>query len=459
MELQKFSDKEKEQLSKSALEHVLIHWASNADLAKEVKIFTAGEGCYIYDIHGNKYLDSFSSLITSIFGHGRPEMKEAIMEQMDQIAFFPNYHDAFTVPLIKLADKLAEITPGDLEVAFFVTTGSEANETALKMARQYHWTNGEPHRYKVIARKYSYHGTTLGATSYTGIPPLRQCVEPLMPGALFTYPARCHDCELGLDKKTCDLKCLELLEKMIQWENSETISAMIMDPIPGSNSGYPIPRDGYLQGIREICDKYGILLIFDEIQVGFGKTGKWFACENWGVTPDMMAISKALTAGYLPLAVTMTTKKIADVFNKEPGSEFRSGGTYGGHPLSCAVALKTIEIMEKEKVVEKAAETGAYLKAELEKLYKYKIVGDIRGIGMIWAIELVADRDSNRKFDSKLKVGTFIRDWCWDNGMILRNNGNTLVIAPALVMTKEEVDMMVGRINEAIPLAMEHFGL
>ena len=459
MELQKFSDKKKEQLSKSALEHVLIHWASNADLAKEVKIFTAGEGCYIYDIHGNKYLDSFSSLITSIFGHGRSEMKEAITEQMDKIAFFPNYHDAFTVPLIQLADKLVEITPGDLEVAFFVTTGSEANETALKMARQYHWANGEPHRYKVIARKYSYHGTTLGATSYTGIPPLRQCVEPLMPGALFTYAARCHDCELGLDKKTCDLKCLELLEKMIQWENSETISAMIMDPIPGSNSGYPIPRDGYLQGIREICDKYGILLIFDEIQVGFGKTGKWFACENWDVTPDMMAISKALTAGYLPLAVTMTTKKIADVFNKEPGSEFRSGGTYGGHPLSCAVALKTIEIMQKEQVVEKAAETGAYLKAELEKLYKYKIVGDIRGMGMIWAIELMADRDSNTKLDPKLKVGTFIRDWCWDNGMILRNNGDTLVIAPALVMSGEEVDMMLGRINEAIQAAMKHFGL
>ena len=459
MDLQKFTESEKNQLKKTALENILVHWGNNEDLAKGPKIFTAGEGCYIYDIHGNKYLDSFSSLITSIFGHGRPEMKEAIMEQMDQIAFFPNYHDAFTVPLIQLADKLAEITPGDLEVAFFVTTGSEANETALKMARQYHWANGEPHRYKVIARKYSYHGTTLGATSYTGIPPLRQCVEPLMPGALFTYAARCHDCELGLDKKTCDLKCLELLEKMIQWENSETISAMIMDPIPGSNSGYPIPRDGYLQGIREICDKYGILLIFDEIQVGFGKTGKWFACENWGVTPDMMAISKALTAGYLPLAVTMTTKKIADVFNKEPGSEFRSGGTYGGHPLSCAVALKTIEIMEKEEVVEKAAETGAYLKAELEKLYKYKIVGDIRGMGMIWAIELMAERDSNTKLDPKLKVGTFIRDWCWDNGMILRNNGDSLVIAPALVMTKEEVDMMLGRINEAIQAAMKHFGL
>lgn len=457
MELQEFSEKEKQQLQKNALEHVIVHWASNEDLAKEPKVFTAGEGCYIYDIHGNKYLDSFSSLITSIFGHGRPEMKQAVMEQMDRIAFFPNYHDSFTVPLLQLAEKLAEIMPGDLEVSFFVNSGSEANETALKMARQYHWANSEPHRYKVIARKRSYHGTTLGITSYTGIPALRECVEPLIPGALFVDPVNFYDCASGLDQSSYVLTCLKTLEEMIQWENPDTISAMIMDPIPGSNSGYPIPPDGYLQGVRELCDKYGILLVFDEVQTGFGKTGKWFACEHWNVTPDIMSVSKALTAGYLPLGVMTTTKKIAEVFNKEPGSEFRSGSTYGGHPVSCAVALATIDIMEKEEVVEQAAATGRYLKTELEKLYQYKIVGNVSGIGMIWAIELVADRDTNTKFDPKLNVGTFIRDWCWEHGMILRNNGNMLVIAPALVMTREEVDIILGQLNEAIPIAMKHF--
>ena len=457
MELQKFSEKEKQQFQKNALERVIAHWASNEDLAKEPKVFTAGEGCYVYDIHGNKYLDSFSSLITSTLGHGRPEMKQAVMEQMDRIAFFPNYHDSFTVPLLQLAEKLAEIMPGDLEVSFFVNSGSEANETALKMARQYHWANGEPHRYKVIARKRSYHGTTLGITSYTGIPALRECVEPLMPGALFIDPVNFYDCASGLDKSSYVLTCLKTLEEMIQWENPDTISAMIMDPIPGSNSGYPIPPDGYLQGVRELCDKYGILLVFDEVQTGFGKTGKWFACEHWNVTPDIMSVSKALTAGYLPLGVMTTTKKIAEVFNKEPGSEFRSGSTYGGHPVSCAVALATIDIMEKEEVVEKAAATGKYLKTELEKLYQYKIVGNVSGIGMIWAIELVADRDTNTKFDPKLNVGTFIRDWCWEHGMILRNNGNMLVIAPALVMTREEVDIILGQLNEVIPIAMKHF--
>ena len=243
MKLQRFSDVEIQQMQKVANDNILAHWASNEDLAKGAKIFTGGEGCYVYDIHGNKYLDSFSSLITCILGHGREEMKKAIMEQMDKLAFFPNYHDSFTVPQIKLAEKLAEIMPGDLEVSFFISSGSEANETALKMARQYHWTNGEPHRYKVIARRYSYHGTTLGATSYTGIPPLRQCVEPLMPGALFTHPVNCYECELGLERSSCEMTCLNMLEKLIKWENSETISAMIMDPVPGSNFGYPLPPD------------------------------------------------------------------------------------------------------------------------------------------------------------------------------------------------------------------------
>jgi len=459
MELQKFSEKEKQHLQKVAMENVIAHAASNEDLAKGPKVITAGEGCYVYDIDGNKYLDSFSSLITSIFGHGRPEMKQAMMEQMDRLAFFPNYQDSFTVPMLQLAEKLANIMPGDLEVSFFVTSGSEANETALKMARQYHWANGEPHRYKVIARKSSYHGTTLGITSYTGIPSLRECVEPLMPGAVFVEPVDFYNYGSGLDKESYGLGCLKALEETIKWENPNTISAMIMDPIPGSNSGYPIPPDGYLQGVRKLCDKYGIFLIFDEVQTGFGKTGKWFACENWDVTPDFMSVSKAITAGYLPLAVMMTTKKIADVFKNKPGSEFRSISTFGGHPVSCAVALATIDIMEKEKVVEQAAATGKYLQAELEKLYEYKIVGNVSGMGMIWAIDLVADRDTSTKLGSNHNVGTFIRDWCWEHGMILRNNGNMLVVAPALVMTREEVDIILSQLNEVIPIAMKHFGL
>jgi 4-aminobutyrate--pyruvate transaminase len=459
MNIPKFTEKEKEQLARSGAELILTHWANNEDLAKDPKIFTTGEGVYLYDINGKKYFDTFSSLVTNILGHGRPEISQAIADQLEYLDFFPNYHDTYNVPIIKLAEKLAEILPGDLEVSFFVCSGSEANETALKMAKQYFWQTGKPHKYKVIARKYSYHGTTLGAASYTGFPDQWECLEPMIPGRLFAPPARCCECDLGLEVNTCKLACLQAMEKIIKWEHPDTIAAIIMDTIPGSNIGYPLPPDGYLRGVRELCNKYDIILIFDEVQVGFGKTGKWFACENWDVTPDIITLSKSITAGYAPLGVSVTTRKIADVFRQGPGTEFRSGSTYGGCPISCAIALATIDIMQREKLVERASETGKYLKAELEKLYEHKIVGDVRGIGMLWAIELLADRKTKTRLAADLKVGTFIRDWCWQNGMILRNNGDTLVIAPALTTTGEEINYMLDQIDRAIGHAEKHFGL
>ena len=459
MELQGFTDQEIEQLSKSALEYILPHSARNADLAKGGKIFTAGEGCYVYDIHGNRYLDTFGSLLTNIVGHHNAEIKQAVMEQMDRLEFFPNYQDSFTVPMIRLAEKLAEIMPGALEVTFFTNSGSEANEQAIKMARQYHWQNGRKHRYKVIARRSAYHGTTLATTSLTGYTKSRQVFEPLMPGSLFAPPARCEKCNQGVEHSTCDLSSLNAIEEMVEWEDPESISAIILDPLPGSNLGYVLPPRGYLQGVRDLCDRHGIILVFDEVQTGFGKTGKWFACENWGVTPDIMTISKGLTSGYMPLGAAVASRKIVNAFRQGPGSEFRGICTYGGHTLSCAAALANIAIMQREKIVELAAETGRYLKAELQKLYRHKIVGEVRGIGMVWALELVADRETRARLPGDLNVGAFVRDWCWENGMILRNNADILVIAPALTMTREEIDIMVGKINDVIGLVTNEFRL
>ncbi len=456
MKLTKFTEQEKQELIKVGLENVITHWADNDDLRKEPKVFAAGEGCYVYDINGRKYLDTFSSLITSICGHNRPEIKEAVIAQLDKIAFFPNYHDSFSVPLIQLAKKLSEIMPGDLEVSFFVNSGSEANETAIKLARQYFWQTGKRGKYKVISRKNSYHGTTIAAASYSGFPSLWEFLDPTVSGHLFaTAPNR----EIEADQKDGGQASLSDMEEMIIREGADTIAALIMDPVPGSNSGYPIPPDGYLQKVRDLCNKYDIFLIFDEIQTGFGKTGKWFACQNWGVTPDIITVSKALTGGYAPLGVAVTTKKIANVFKQEAGAEFRSGSTYGGHPVSCAVALANIQIMEKENLVQRAADSGKYIKAELEKLFKYKVVSRLQGMGMIWALKLGADREKNVDLDPKLKVGAFIRDYCWNNGMILRNNAETLVIAPAIVMTKAEIDIMISTIEKAIVAAIKHFGL
>ena len=448
MIIPKYTKKEIEHLKKAVHEKILGSWICNEDLDKEVKIFTAGEGCYIYDINGRKILDTFSSLITTAVGHGRTEIRDAIAKQMDSLEFFPIYHDGFTVPQIKLAEKLAELAPGDLEVSCFVNSGSEANEFAIKMARQYFWQIGQPNRKKIIARRGSYHGTTIGTTSVTGFADLREVSEPV-PGCLFAPQVKCSQCEFGLKYPSCNLCCLRSLEKLIVSEGPETVAAIIMDSLPGSNSGYPLAPKEYIKGVRELCDKYGILLIFDEVQTGFGKTGYWFACQYYGVVPDFMDVSKAITSGYQPLGAVITKKKIADVFKQGPGSEFRTGSTYGGHTLACVAALANIEIFEKEHLVEHAAKLGKYIAKRFKELKQYSVVDTISGIGTLWAIELKSDKP----------IGTWIRDWCWENGMILRNNGNMLVIAPALVMTTEEFDKVMEFLHNGIKAGMKHFKL
>jgi len=440
MELMTFTEQSKSELRRDALAHIIPHFANNANLAKNPKVFVRGEGCYLYDIEGKRYLDTFASLLTTICGHNRTEIASAVQKQMADLEFFPNYEDTFTLPLIELARKLAQIMPGDLSVSFFVNSGSEANETALKVARQYHVERGEPHRYKIIARKLSYHATTLGGISATGLPWFREYFEPLLPGVVFAPAARKND----------GLSSLREMERIIEFEGPKSVSAIIMDPIPGSNTGFPLPPDGYLEGVRELCDKHGILLIFDEVQTGFGKTGKWFACEHWNVTPDIMTIGKGFTGGYIPLGATVMTTKVAEQF-REPGHELRSGSTYGGHTVACAATLENLAIIEREHLVENAAQLGQYVSAELGKLRRYPIVGEATGIGLLWAVRLTVD--------AGLRVGNWIRDWCWDHGMILRNNGDILVLAPALIITREQVDEIIGLMAQAIEAAIEHFKL
>ncbi len=448
MKKTEFTKKEIAELKRDALKYIIPHFAHNPI---DPKIFVRGEGCWLWDIEGNRYLDTFASLLTTICGHHQPKVAAAIREQLDKLEFFPNYVDTYTVPLIRLSRKLAQIMPGDLEVSFYVNSGSEANETAIKMARQYHRECGRPERFKIIGRKHSYCGTTLGSASATGIAWFREYFEPLLPGFIIGPSAHATASELGL-KDPDGLAGLRAMEKLVEWEGPKSIAAMIMDPIPGSNVGYPLPPKGYLEGIRKLCDRHGILLIFDEVQTGFGKTGRWFACEHWGVIPDIITIGKGFTGGYIPLGAAVARRKIAKVFMKKPGSELRSGSTYGGHTIACAATLANIEVIEEKKLVERAAKYGKYLEKKLNALRKkYSIVGEARGIGMLWALEL--------DVDPKLGVGGWIRDYCWKNGMILRNNGDILVYAPALIMTQKEIDEMLARTEKAIKAAVKHFKL
>lgn len=452
------SEREAEELIRAARKYVWTSLSDYGDIEKAPKIFVKGEGCYLIDVNGKRYLDTFASLLTTVCGHHRPEVAQAVQRQMAQLEFFPNYHDCYTVPVIRLAEKLAQIAPGELSVSYFVNDGSEACESAIKMAKQYFWQRGERSHYKIIARRYSYHGATLGALSATGLPEFREPFQPLVPGFIHAMSTWCYHCELDLEPSSCGLACLKNLEQTILGEHPRTVAAVIVDPIPGSNIGYPVPPDGYLQGLRALCDQYGILLIFDEIQVGFGKTGKLFACEHWDVVPDFMCLAKGFTGGYLPMGAVLTTSQIADEFRRK-NKDFHHGFTFSGHPTVAAAVLAHIEILEREHLVQRAATMGKVLKERLERFYTYPIVGDVRGIGMILAIELVADRETRTPLDPKLQVGTWIRDYCWEQGMILRNNGDILVIAPAFTIAEDEADGMVALMEQAISEAITHFRL
>ena len=438
----------------AASRHLWQNYFPDRGPAQQPRVLVRGEGLYVYDSEGKRYMDTFASLLTTLCGHGRPEVIEAVKSQMERLAFFPGGYDYVMESSVRLAEVLAEITPGTLSVSFLVNDGSEASEAAIKMARQYFKVKGQEGRQKVIFRRYSYHGATLGALSATGLPGLRRPFEPLVPGFTHVMPARCYRCELGLDPSSCGLVCLKNLEATVEWEGPESVAAIIMDPIPGSNTGFPSPPDGYLQGVRELCDRHGILLIFDEIQVGFGRTGRMFCCENWGVTPDILVVAKGFSGGYLPLGAAIATEEIAQTFHKLGG--FRHVHTYAGHATACAAALANIQIILREDLVRRSAELGAYLEERLRGLYRHPMVGDVRGMGTLWAVELVADRETRAPFSPAGQAGGFISRFCRDAGMILRNNGDILVMAPALVMTREQADEMVDMVDRAIAGAMGH---
>ena len=442
-----------------ALKHILFSLGNYGDIERSgVKIIERGEGCYIYDADGRKYLDTFASLLTTICGHHRPEVHEAMLRQMRQIEFYPIYHDCLTPVVIELARRLAELAPGDLEVSFFVSDGSDATESAIKMARQYFWEQGDKRRNKILYRRNSYHGATYAAMAATGLQSFREPHEPLSPGFVQVMAPNPYRCELGLDPEESARIALRNAEAIINWQGPHTIAAIILDPIPGSNVGYPVPPPFYLPELKALCDKHGILTIYDEIQVAMGKTGRMFCCEHWDVVPDFLCLGKGFSGGFAPMGAVLTTAQIADVFRR-PGHELRHGFTFAGHPVSAAAVLAVLDIIEQDNLVEHAAKMGAHLKEKLDELYRHPIVGDVRGMGLLMAVELVADKDTRAPLDPSLNVGGFVRDHCYRHGMILRNNGDILVLAPPLIVTEEIIDEIVTNIDRAIAAAIEHFAL
>jgi adenosylmethionine-8-amino-7-oxononanoate aminotransferase len=452
----------REELTKGSTEQVWLNFASGEELRRrEPKVITEGKGATFTDADGHEVIDGFAAMQSCQVGHGREEIARAVYEQMLRLEFAPAVIDFFTVPLIELANKLTEIMPKSLSRTYFTNDGSEAVEVALKIAKQYWWEKGYRKRYKIISRRWAYHGVTMGALSCTGHPYFRPALEPMVPGVTHVPPPYCYRCDYGLSYPGCDVFCAKAIDQAITWENPESVAAVIAEPLMGAALGYADPPAAYWPAVQEICRRQGVLLIVDEVLDGFCRTGKWFACQHWDVEPDIMTMAKGITSGYLPLGATATRAEIADVFcGDQATSDLRHGHTYGGHTTACAAAVANLRIMERENLVERAQTMGAYIREQIRALFdKHPTMGDLRGLGMLYGIELVADRQSKGHLPRDKAVGNWIRRRAWDLGLIIRADADILLLAPPLTITKDEADRMVAIVDQAIGEAEQQLSL
>ena len=387
-------------LSELAKRHLWMHFTRLSGFEEhEVPIISRGDGCYVFDQHGKRYLDGLSGLFTVQVGHGRTELAEAAAAQASKLAYFPTWSFAHE-PAIELATRLAGMAPGGLNRVFFTPTGGDAVETALKLSRQYWKLRGQPARTKMISRYLSYHGTSMGALSLTGVPAIKTPFEPLVPGAVKVqtpYRYRCHDCS---HLAACTLRCADDLALRIEMEGPDTVAAVFMEPLQNTGGAFA-PPEGYWARVREICDHYDVLLVSDEVISAFGRLGHMFGSLRYGYQPDMITFAKGVTSGYSPLGGVMISDRIAESFMGDAGA-FLQGQTFGSHPVSCAVANVNLDIFEREDICGHVRANEAAFKAGLETLRDIPIVGDVRGEGYFLAIELVTDQGTKGMFDDAL---------------------------------------------------------
>lgn len=434
------------ELSDLARRHLWMHFTRLSAYAdQEVPIMVRGDGCYVWDAHGTRYLDALSGLFTVQLGHGRADLAEVAADQARTLEYFPIWSYAHP-PAIQLAAKLAELAPGDLNRVFFTTGGSEAVESAWKLARQYFRVRGEPHRYKVISRNVAYHGTTLGALAINGVAALRAPFEPLTPGGIKVPNTDRYRCRMCAHASACTLACADAIEDAILMEGAETVAAVFLEPVQNAG-GCIVPPDGYFARVREICDRYGVLLVSDEVICAFGRIGHMFGAQRYDYLPDMVTCAKGLTSGYSPLGAVICRDFLAEPFLDE-GTSFLHGITFGGHPVSCAVGLKNLEVFDEEGILEHVRANEAGFRERLDALTDIPIVGDVRGAGYFFALELVKDRDTKASFDhaeSESLLRDFLSPRLFDAGMICRTDdrGDPVIqLSPPLVAGPEELDVI-----------------
>ena len=444
--------------NESSLEHLFLDFQQMKEFARHPLIMKKAEGVWYEDVNGKKYLDGLSGIFVVNLGHGNRKIIDAMKKQLDELSFAPPIHST-NLRAIELADLISSITPGDLHTVKLFSGGSEATEAAMKLARQYHKQTGNPQKFKIISLYDSYHGATMGALGASGITKRKTIFEPFGPGYLHVFPPTCYRCPYGLNYPECDILCARIVEQIVKKEGPETISAFIIEPI-GNTGGIVTPPPGYFEILREICDKYNILLIFDEIITGFGRTGEMFAAQTFGTTPDIICMGKAMASGYAPIGGIVFSDRVAEAFygREEEQLHFNHGHTFGGNPLSCAAAIASISEVRDRDLPRKAREKGARVVERLQKLHP-NVIGNIRGKGLLIGAEFVKDLKTKEKFDERFKFGVQVGKAALQKGVILRFDPDWIAFAPPLIIENNEIDRMMNVFEESLQqvLATDNF--
>jgi putrescine aminotransferase len=438
--------------------HHLHPFTDHKDLhAKRSRIITRAEGVYIFDADGSKILDGMSGLWCVNSGYGRQEIVDAVAEQMRELPYYNNFFQCAHPPSIELAAMLTDVSQPQFNRVFFTGSGSESNDTIVRMVRTYWDLQGQPGRHTIISRKNAYHGSTVAAASLGGMKPMHKQSGLPIPGIVHVEQPYWFGSDRSLSPDELGLAAARSIEAKIKEVGADTVAAFIGEPVQGAG-GVIIPPDSYWPEVQRICDEYGILLISDEVITGFGRLGEWFGADYFGTRPDFMPFAKGVTSGYLPLGGVFVSDRVADVLVDKAG-EFAHGYTYSGHPAACAAAIANLKILQREQLVERVRDDiGPYLQARWKALADHPLVGEARMVGLMGAFELVRSKDPMERFDKKQGAGGIFRDAAIDNGVCLRASGDTIICAPPFTLGHAEADELIDKAKLALEQTREALG-
>ena len=446
------------EVDEAMIERIFLDFMQMKEFSKSPLVIKKAQGVWYEDVKGKKYLDGLSGVFVVNVGHGNRRIIDAMKEQLEEVTFGPPLHST-NPKAIELVKLLSSVTPGDLHTFKLFSGGSESTEAAMKLARQYHRQTGNPHKYKVIARYEGYHGATMGALAASGVTKRRSAFEPFGPGYIHVFPPTCYRCPYGLEYPDCAVLCASMVEKVIKQEDPSTVSAIILEPI-GNTGGIITPPAEYLRILREIADKYEVLLIFDEVLTGFGRTGSMFAAQTFGVTPDIICMGKGMSSGYTPIGGIAFSDRIAEPFygTAEQNVQFNHGHTFGGNPLSAAAAVANVSEIVDRDLSKMAREGGQHVWKRLQELESLGVVGEVRGKGLLIGVEFVKDPKTKEQFPDSVNFGMRVGKKALGKGLILRYDPHWIAFAPPLIIGKQEVDQMMDIFAESVRETLRDVG-